>query len=235
MLGKVAMAEDLQIEIVAKGDGKIADFGKQVTVHYEGRLTDGTVFDASKPREKPFSFIIGAGQVIKGWEQGIEGMKVGEMRRLTLPPDLAYGAAGAGNIIPPNATLIFDIELLSISIPVSLGQASSNDLLTAQKDGVIIIDIRREDEWQETGIISGAETVTAFKKNGSLHPDFQQNFMSLVSSPDTPVIIYCRTGSRTTSLGKALIEKLGFSEVSHLTKGITGWVKDGLKTSKYKH
>jgi rhodanese-related sulfurtransferase len=234
MIGKMAMAGELHIKIVTEGDGVIAEFGKQVTVHYEGRLLDSTVFDASKPRGHPLSFVIGAGQVIQGWERGVEGMKVGEVRQLTIPPELGYGSAGVSDVIPPNATLVFDIELLSVDTPATLGQADSNDLLKAKKDGTIIVDIRRKDEWQQTGIIAGAKTVTAFQENGSLHPDFQQKFMSLVSSPDTPVMLYCRTGNRTTNLGRALIEKLGFTEITHLTKGITGWAKDGHQTVDYR-
>jgi len=227
------MADEIQIEILTEGDGATAEIGQRVRVHYEGRLSDDTVFDASKPRGQPFSFTIGAGQVIKGWEQGVAGMKIGEVRRLTIPPELAYGAAGAGDVIPPHATLVFDIELLDVSMPVTLGEADPEDLLKAQKDGVVIIDIRRAEEWAQTGIIEGAETVTAFEANGSLHPEFQQKFMALIESPETPILLYCRTGSRTMSLGTALIEQLGFSHVTHLTGGIVGWEKDGYKTTDY--
>ena len=108
------MADELKIEVMQEGDGDVAENGQRVTVHYEGRLTDDTVFDASRPRRQPFSFTIGARQVIQGWEQGVAGMKVGEMRRLTIPADLGYGAAGADGVIPPNATLIFEVELLDI-------------------------------------------------------------------------------------------------------------------------
>ena len=104
MMGNTAMSDDLKIEVMQEGDGDVAQAGQRVTVHYEGRLSDDTVFDSSRPRGRPFSFTIGAGQVIKGWEQGVAGMKIGELRRLTIPADLAYGAAGAGDVIPPNAT-----------------------------------------------------------------------------------------------------------------------------------
>ena len=170
IMGTLAMADELKIEVMQEGDGDVAENGQRVTVHYEGRLTDDTVFDASKPRGQPFSFTIGAGQVIQGWEQGVAGMKVGEKRRLTIPADLGYGSAGAGGVIPPHATLVFDIELLAVTMPVTLGQATPADLLQAQKDGVIIVDIRRPEEWAQTGVIEGAETITAFEANGSLHP-----------------------------------------------------------------
>ena len=231
--GKTAMAAELQIEIITDGDGAVAETGTRVSVHYEGRLEDGEVFDASRPRGQPFAFTIGAGQVIRGWEDGVTGMKIGETRRLTIPPELGYGAAGAGGVIPPNATLVLEIELLDVSTPVTLGEATPEALLQAQKDGVVIIDIRREDEWHETGIIEGAETVTAFEASGRVNPDFLDSFRSFVPSPDTPVMLYCRTGNRTTSLGNALIEQLGFTDVTHLSDGITGWVANGQTTVTY--
>ena len=232
--GKTAMAAELQIETITDGDGAVAETGTRVSVHYEGRLEDGEVFDASRPRGQPFAFTIGAGQVIRGWEDGVTGMKIGETRRLTIPPELGYGAAGAGGVIPPNATLVFEIELLDVSTPVTLGEATPEALLQAQKDGVVIIDIRREDEWHETGIIEGAETVTAFEASGRVNPDFLDSFRSFVPSPDTPVMLYCRTGNRTTGLGNALIEQLGFTDVTHLSDGITGWVANGQTTVTYK-
>lgn len=233
IMGMTAMAAELQIETLIEGTGEIAETGKRVSVHYEGRLADGEVFDASRPRGQAFSFTIGEGQVIGGWEQGVVGMKIGETRRLTIPPELGYGEAGAGAVIPPDATLVFEIELLDVTTPVLLGQASADDLLRAQADGVVVIDIRREDEWLETGIIAGAQTVTAFTATGGVHPDFLDKFRSIAPTPDTPVMLYCRTGNRTTGLGNALIEQLGFSDVSHLSTGITGWMADGRETVAY--
>ena len=224
------MAAELEMETLTEGTGEIAEVGKRVSVHYEGRLEDGTVFDGSRPRGQAFSFTIGAGQVIRGWEQGVAGMKVGETRRLTIPPELGYGEAGAGGVIPPNATLVFEIELLEVTTPVTLGQATAEDLLKAQSDGVVVIDIRREEEWQETGVIAGAETLTAFEASGQVQPGFLDGFQALAPSPDTPVMLYCRTGNRTTSLGNALIDQLGFSDVSHLSTGIEGWMADGRET-----
>jgi FKBP-type peptidyl-prolyl cis-trans isomerase FkpA len=97
------------------GTGKEAVSGQRVTVHYLGTLTNGTKFDASYDRGQPFSFNLGAGQVIKGWDQGVAGMRVGGKRKLTIPAELGYGARGAGGIIPPDATLIFEVELLEVS------------------------------------------------------------------------------------------------------------------------
>jgi peptidylprolyl isomerase len=104
----------LKITDQALGTGSEAVSGKRVTVNYEGRLITGRKFDSSYDRGQPFSFVLGAGQVIAGWEQGILGMKVGGKRQLVIPPHLGYGATGAGGVIPPNATLVFDVELLGV-------------------------------------------------------------------------------------------------------------------------
>jgi peptidylprolyl isomerase len=104
----------VKIEDIQVGTGTAAASGTTITVNYTGTLTDGTVFDSSYQRNQPYTLQLGAGQVIPGWEQGLEGMKVGGKRKLTIPPSLGYGAQGAGNVIPPNATLIFEIELLDV-------------------------------------------------------------------------------------------------------------------------
>lgn len=107
-------ATELKVEDVQVGSGEEAVEGKEVKVHYTGTLTDGKKFDSSLDRNEPFSFRLGAGMVIPGWEQGIKGMKVGGKRKLTVPPQLGYGERGAGGVIPPNATLLFDVELLEV-------------------------------------------------------------------------------------------------------------------------
>ena len=104
----------LIVEELTVGDGEAATAGQQVKVHYTGWLTDGKKFDSSKDRGDPFVFPLGAGRVIKGWDEGVQGMKVGGKRKLTIPPGLGYGARGAGGVIPPNATLVFEVELLGV-------------------------------------------------------------------------------------------------------------------------
>ena len=108
------MAE-LEIEDQIVGEGKEAVAGQTVEVHYTGWLTDGTKFDSSHDRNDTFSFKLGGGQVIAGWDQGVAGMKIGGTRKLTIPSDLGYGERGAGGVIPPNATLVFKVELIGLS------------------------------------------------------------------------------------------------------------------------
>jgi len=106
---------DLQMTILKEGSGEQAKSGDQVSVHYTGTLTDGTKFDSSLDRGTPFSFVLGAGQVIKGWDLGVAGMKVGEQRRFIIPPEFAYGEQGIPPVIPSNATLIFEVEMITIN------------------------------------------------------------------------------------------------------------------------
>lgn len=104
----------MKIETLKEGSGQIAKNNDKVSVHYTGTLENGTKFDSSLDRGQPFEFILGIGQVIQGWDLGVTGMKIGEKRKLTIPSELGYGESGAGRIIPPNATLIFEVELLEI-------------------------------------------------------------------------------------------------------------------------
>ncbi len=105
---------NLVIEEIVIGDGDEAQAGRVVSVHYTGWLTDGVKFDSSVDRNEPFDFPLGRGYVIRGWDEGGAGMKVGGKRKLTIPPEMGYGARGAGGVIPPNATLVFEVELLAI-------------------------------------------------------------------------------------------------------------------------
>jgi FKBP-type peptidyl-prolyl cis-trans isomerase FkpA len=110
----VTTASGLQYTVLQAGSGDAAQAGRMVTVHYTGWLTNGAKFDSSVDRGQPFNFSLGAGQVIKGWDEGVAGMQIGEKRKLIIPPGLGYGDRGAGRVIPPGATLIFDVELLGI-------------------------------------------------------------------------------------------------------------------------
>ena len=104
----------VQIQTTREGTGEGATDGDTLRVHYRGTLVDGKQFDSSRDRGEPFEVTLGQHRVIAGWEQGLQGMKVGERRTLTIPPDLGYGSRGAGGVIPPNATLVFEVELLDL-------------------------------------------------------------------------------------------------------------------------
>jgi FKBP-type peptidyl-prolyl cis-trans isomerase FkpA len=113
-MSQTTTASGLVIEELIIGEGAEACAGQMVSVHYTGWLTDGTKFDSSKDRNEPFEFALGARHVIAGWDEGVQGMKIGGTRKLTIPPALGYGTRGAGGVIPPNATLVFEVELLGL-------------------------------------------------------------------------------------------------------------------------
>ncbi len=113
-MSQVTTASGLVIEELVVGEGAEACAGQTVSVHYTGWLVDGSKFDSSKDRNEPFEFPLGDRRVISGWDEGVQGMKIGGTRKLTIPPALGYGARGAGGVIPPNATLVFEVELLGL-------------------------------------------------------------------------------------------------------------------------
>jgi FKBP-type peptidyl-prolyl cis-trans isomerase FkpA len=113
-MAEITNPSGLIYEDITEGEGEAAQAGQRVSVHYTGCLTDGTKFDSSKDRNEPFGFPLGAGHVIRGWDEGVQGMKAGGVRKLTIPPEMGYGSRGAGGVIPPNATLVFEVELLEI-------------------------------------------------------------------------------------------------------------------------
>ena len=222
-----SFAVDLEIRTLSPGGGIAVEQGMRAKVHYQGRLSDGTVFDDSRERGTPFTFTLGAGEVIEGWDKGILGMEVGEKRQLVIPPELGYGLRGAGNIIPPGATLAFDIELIAIRWPPTLSAIGPEALAKARDENQVIIDIRNKDARAKTGVIEGAEMLTAFGSSGQLHPQFQRKFAELIKALETPFILYDEDGEAAAYLGNAMVKQLGFENVSYLEDGIYGWQKSG--------
>ena len=128
---------------------------------------------------------------------------------------------------------LLTVLALMLALPALAKDLSPTELMTYQSNGVVIVDIRRNEEWKETGIINGGETITAFTKAGSLHPDFQVKFAGVVPNPNTPFVLYCRSGRRTGILRDALETSMGFTKAMHLSGGIVGWKKDGKNLVKF--
>ncbi len=223
MVTTQVVAEGFEVTTVQQGSGEGAKPGDIVSVHYTGTLTDGTKFDSSRDRGTPFTFTLGAGQVIKGWDEGVNGMKRGEQRKLVVPPEMGYGSR-AVSVIPANSTLLFDVELIDI---LSYTDLDNEGLKATLKEGnVTLVDIRRPEEWKMTGIVEGSEMITAFTKRGALHPEFADKFLKRFAAEDR-VIIICRTGNRTARLAQALVRELGWKNVYNVKRGITHWIKQG--------
>lgn len=215
----------LQITDITEGTGDTAVRSAKVSVHYTGWLEDGTKFDSSVDRGQPFEFTLGMGQVIPGWDQGVEGMKVGGKRKLVIPPHLGYGERGAGGSIPPNATLVFDVELLGV-LPPPYGNVDNDELKNLLARGVKIVDLRREEEWAETGTIEGSERITAFDDSGNFVRTFPRDMMAFADTAE-PVILICRVGNRSAVISNLLVTQGGYEEVYNVTEGIMGWIDAG--------
>ena len=215
----------VDIKILKEGDGATAIRHSTVKVHYTGWLMDGTKFDSSVDRGTPFEFTVGAGQVIPGWDSGVEGMKVGGNRELVIPPELAYGKKGAGDAIPPNATLKFVIALLSLTPPKysNIDNAALKELL--ERD-VKIVDLRRKGEWERTGVIKNSKLLTAFNVTGNFIRSFPAALQEYVA-PDEEVILICGEGVRSSMIANMLTEQAGYTTVYNVTDGIERWLKDG--------
>ena len=230
LFSSFTIAGELKTRDIAVGEGDTAVAPAKVTVHYTGWLMDGTKFDSSLDRDKPFSFTLGRRQVIPGWEKGVEGMKVGGKRELVIPPELAYGKRGAGGVIPGDATLRFEVELLAVT-PPKFRNVNSGELETLLTDGAKIIDIRRPEEWKQTGVVAGSHLLTAFDGRGRLVKSFPEELEKLVGKEESFVMI-CRTGNRTAMLAEALSERAGYTGVINVTDGITRWIKEGKGVKK---
>jgi rhodanese-related sulfurtransferase len=220
-----AVEGELKITDLVVGTGEEAVKMSKISVNYTGwLLEDDKQFDSSIGRE-PLTFTLGTGMVIPGWDQGVEGMKVGGKRELIIPPHLAYGERGAGRVIPPHSTLRFEIELLAITEP-KYSNIDNEQVKELIAKGTKIIDVRHPEEWKETGIVKGSILIESFEKSGRLRREFIEDLTKTVKK-DEPIILICRTGNRTSVLSEGLSEQFGYSKIYNVTKGIEHWIKQG--------
>ena len=225
ILANNLFANEVEILSDTPGEGVEIKNHYKVHVNYIGTLEDGTEFDNSFKRNEPFIFQIGLRQVIMGWEKGLIGMKVGGKRTIKIPPELGYGSRGAGNLIPPNATLIFEIEIINVFEPEYI-KLASNDLINSQKNGLILIDIRTEKEKKLTGIIEGSLEMTAFDLQGNFKPNFIQTYQA-ATTKDDHVVFISNKGEISAILANGFIEQLGSTNMYTLAGGIQKWLKEG--------
>ena len=229
-LSQTIMADGIQINNIVEGEGTEIINHSKIQVHYTGKLQDGTKFDSSYDRGQPFIFQIGLREVIKGWEIGLMGMKVGGKRTLIIPPELAYGDRGAGDLIPPNATLTFDIEIVAVKHP-GYGLIKADDIKVLKEDGYKFIDIRTEKERENTGIISGSLEITAFDIYGNFVPEFMKTFRDLVELDDNIVFI-SNEGEIASMLANGFVEQLNATNMYALKGGIQQLIKENYKLEK---
>ena len=224
------LADGIQITNIIEGDGTEIVKHSKIQVHYTGKLQDGTKFDSSLDRGEPFTFQIGLRQVIEGWEIGLMGMKVGGKRTLIVPPELAYGDRGAGDLIPPNSTLTFDVEIVDVKAP-GYGFVNSREIQSLQEEGFKFIDIRTQKERDNTGIIPGSLEITAFDIYGNFVPEFMKTFRDLVDLDDNTVFI-SNEGEIASILANGFVEQLNATNMYALKGGIQQLIKENYNLEK---
>ena len=229
-ISKITLSADLEIKNNIEGYGVEILNHSKIKVHYIGTLEDGTKFDSSYDRGEPFSFQIGLRQVIEGWETGIIGMKVGGKRTLIIPPELGYGERGAGELIPPNSTLIFDIEIIDAQ-PPSYNIITSDEIQNLLNDNYKFIDIRTKKERDFTGVIPGSLEITAFDVYGKFVPEFMKTFQDLVDLNDNIVFI-SNQGEIAAILANGFAEQLGAKNMNALKGGIQQLIYDNYELYK---
>ena len=217
-ISQITWAADFQIKNNIEGEGAEIVNHSKIKVHYIGKLEDGTKFDSSYDRGEPFSFQIGLRQVIEGWETGITGMKVGGKRTLIIPPELGYGQRGAGELIPPNSTLVFDVEIIDVQ-PPAYNLITSDEIHNLLKDNYKFIDIRTKKEREFTGVIPGSLEITAFDIYGKFVPEFMKIFQDLLDLNDNIVFI-SNEGEIASILANGFAEQLGSKNMNALKGGI---------------
>ena len=219
-------AKDIEILLDIPGQGLEIKKHFKVHVNYRGTLENGKEFDSSFSRNQPFIFQIGLRQVILGWEKGLLGMRVGGKRTIRIPPELGYGSRGAGELIPPNATLIFEVEIIDAFAP-GYYELTSSDLINKQKEErLILIDIRTDEERKYTGVIKGSIEITAFDISGKFNPSFITSFQ-VVAKKDDHVAFISNEGEISAILANGFVEQIGYANMYTLVGGIQNWIKEG--------
>ncbi len=226
----LSFANDVEILSDIPGNGLDIEEHYKVTVNYRGFLENGIEFDSSFKRNQPFIFQIGLRQVIPGWEIGLRNIRVGGKRKIKIPPNLAYGAKGVGKLIPPNSTLIFEIEVINAT-PPSYKKVFPYQLSNKKTDGFKIIDIRTLKEREETGIIKGSLEMTAFDNLGNFNSEFVKFFEKQIK-PKDHVIFVSKKGDISSILANGFVEQLGKKNIYTLVGGIEKWILEGRKLKK---
>ena len=229
-ISQITWAADFQIKNNIEGEGAEIVKHSKIKVHYIGKLEDGTKFDSSYDRGEPFSFQIGLRQVIEGWETGITGMKVGGKRTLIIPPELGYGQRGAGELIPPNSTLVFDIEIID-SQPPSYNLITTDEIQNLLKNNYKFIDIRTKKERDFTGVIPGSLEITAFDVYGKFVPEFMKTFQDAIDLNDS-IVFVSNQGKMASILANGFAEQLGAKNMNALKGGIQQLIYENYDLSK---
>ena len=215
-----------EVEIIKEniGNGLEVINHSKVSVHYVGRLENNIEFDNSYKRNQPFQFQVGVRQVILGWETGLLGMKEGGKRTIFIPHELAYGESGAGDLIPPNSNLIFEIEVIEV-IPPKYKEIDSYQLkLAMTDDDFTILDIRSSEEINKSGTIPGSILLKAFDTNGNFIADFLKEYQEIIE-PDRKVIFVSEQGIISSILANGFVEQLNQINIYNLKDGIKGLQK----------
>jgi len=230
LISQIVFASEIQIKNNIEGEGPEIITHSKIQVHYKGMLEDGTKFDSSYDRGEPLKFQIGLRKVIEGWEIGLMGMKIGGRRTLIIPPELAYGERGAGDLIPPNATLIFDVEIIDIQSP-GYKLITNKDILNLQNKNFKFIDIRSMKERKNTGIISGSIEITAFDDYGKFVPEFMKTFNNIVDLNDN-IVFVSNEGEIAAILANGFVEQLGAKNMHVLDGGIQKLIEENYQLYK---